>query len=118
MGCTFNSKWNGYYCPKDNEIANVIFESLDIDALERTFSPIRVTTSNFPSYSNVLNSFADKAYTLYGGQLRRTRFPFTIRTGRGVKYNITYTGTVPKKQRFRLNALDGFGIVLSIKYSE
>lgn len=79
--------------------------------MTRTFSPMNITTSPLtPSftpilgYKNTLNSFSDKGFTLYGGQQRRTRFPFTLRAREGLIYNVTYTGTVPKNQRFRMDA--------------
>jgi hypothetical protein len=72
--CSLNLIWNGYYCNGNNEIGVVLFESLDSDAMTRTFSPIKVSIGNppplniSPLYYNNLNSFSDKAYTLYGGQ--------------------------------------------------
>jgi hypothetical protein len=93
--------------------------------MTRTFSPINITTSPLtPSflpilgYRNDLNSFSDKGFTLYGGQQRRTRFPFTLRAREGLIYNITYTGTVPKNQRFRMDAQGTQGVVISIRYTE
>jgi hypothetical protein len=93
--------------------------------MTRTFSPVNITTSALSSqyqpivgFKNVLNSFSDKGFTLYGGQQRRTRFPFTVRARDGLIYNMTYTGTVPKNQRFRMDAIGGQGVIISIRYTE
>jgi len=42
----------------------------------------------------------------YTGQLRQTRFPGVIDAVKGGTYDITYTGTPPKKQLFELYSLD------------
>jgi hypothetical protein len=63
--------------------------------MTRTVSPIVVTSDTFGLYNNVLNSFMDKGLTLYSGNYKRTRFPFTVKTKRFSKYNVTYTGTNP-----------------------
>jgi hypothetical protein len=93
--------------------------------MTRTFSPVNITTSGLTSpsqaivgFNNVLNSFSDKGFTLYGGQQRRTRFPFTVSARDYLIYNMTYTGTVPKNQRFRMDAIGVQGVIISIRYTE
>jgi hypothetical protein len=69
--------------------------------MTRTFSPVNISTSSLSANSkpfyNILNSFSDKGFNLYGGQQRRTRFVSTVKTGPGYKYDVSYTGTVPQQ---------------------
>lgn len=79
----------------------LIFESLDSDNEDRTYSPIVITTSNSPSFSNVLNSFMDHEWDgFYTSQKRLDRFPTLVDAG--WTYLVSYTGTQPIKQRFKL----------------
>lgn len=51
----------------------------------------------------------------YTGQIRQSRFPSLIHTG--VNYNVSYTGTPPIKQRYKLIAENG-GVTVTIKYTK
>jgi hypothetical protein len=71
--------------------------------MTRTFSPVSISNDNLVSgspskkFNNILNSFSDKGFNLYGGQQRRARFVSTVKTGPGFKYDVSYTGTVPQQ---------------------
>jgi hypothetical protein len=79
----------------------LLFESLDEDKEDRTFSPIVYTSPDLPTYSNVLNSFMDHTWDgFYTGQKRLDRFPGLVIAGN--KYVVGYQGTQPGNQRFKL----------------
>ena len=94
-----------------------MFESLDDDKMKRTISPIILTSDSF-GVTNVLNTFMDHLWDgFYTSQLRLSRWPALVSVGPGVKYNIEYTGTAPKNQRFTLNA-DQSSIIIRIRYTK
>ena len=68
--------------------------------------------------NNKLNSFMDHVWDgFYTGQVRESRFPAVVYAPRGAVYNITYTGTPAKKQRFELKSQDSFaGMTIRIAY--
>lgn len=80
--CKYNPTWNGYIC-KDNEIGLLYFDSLDADTMDRTVSPIVVTSPyDTPKFSNLLNSFMDHIWDgFYTGQKRMSRFPSIVKGG-------------------------------------
>lgn len=114
-GCTYYSDWNAYYCT-NSKIGLLTFESLDEDKLDRTVSPIVITSPNIPSFSNVINSFMDHGWDgFYTSQKRLTRFPALVITGN--KYIVSYTGTPPLAQRYRLTTFDT-GVTIQIRYTK
>jgi hypothetical protein len=55
--------------------------------------------------ANKLNSMMDHVWDgFYTGQKRLSRFPSIINGEAGSVYNITFTGTPPKKMRFVLRS--------------
>jgi hypothetical protein len=75
---------------------------LDADTLDRTVSPFIITSPDIPLYSNVLNSFMDHILEgLYIGQKKLTKFPGIVQVDK--KYILSYSGTPPSNQRFKLN---------------
>jgi len=76
--------------------------------------PVIITNSD--GYRNVLNSFMDHMWDgFYTGQVRLSRFPSQILTGKS--YTITYTGTPFKNGRYVLQADPGAkGILIKIPY--
>jgi len=66
--------WNGYYC-MNRKIGLLMFENLDEDKWDRTFSPVYIR-NEATGFENVLNSMMDHVWDgFYTGQLRLTRFP-------------------------------------------
>lgn len=94
----------------------LLFESMDDDTLDRTVSPMVITSPTIPSFSNVLNSFMDHLWDgFYTSQKRLSRFPSLIKSGE--KYLVSYSGTPPSKQRFTLMA-DSKAVTIQIKYTK
>eukprot|EP00361_Fabrea_salina_P003869 CAMPEP_0202427040 /NCGR_PEP_ID=MMETSP1345-20130828/1320_1 /ASSEMBLY_ACC=CAM_ASM_000843 /TAXON_ID=342563 /ORGANISM="Fabrea Fabrea salina" /LENGTH=3382 /DNA_ID=CAMNT_0049037631 /DNA_START=76 /DNA_END=10221 /DNA_ORIENTATION=+ len=128
--CVFKENANGYFCPKssqtEDEYIALIFESLDADRLDRTFSPVYVNSfgSSFKNiggtnFNNDLNSYMDHVWDrFYTGQKRLSRFPSLVYTN--VIYNITSTGTLPGKMQFRLQGNQGIdkSVILTLNYNE
>lgn len=86
--------WNGYYCTND-QLAMLVWESLDADRLTRIVSPIEVIGLNTSSRS-VVNSFMDHIWDgFYPSLLRLARFVTVIQAGRDMWYEIIYKGTPP-----------------------
>lgn len=55
------------------------------------------------SMKNKLNSYMDHVWDgFYTGQTRLSRFPALVWAPKGSVYDMTYTGTPAKKQKFRL----------------
>jgi hypothetical protein len=115
--CTFVAQSNGYVCRKtllrDFDYGILMFESLDSDKMDRTFSPIYVTSEDFllgpgdVKYYNRLNTFMDHVWDgFYTGQKRMSRFPSILPMNRFM--NITATGTWPNSMRYHLVAADDF----------
>lgn len=114
IGCKFQKWWNAYYCESQN-LGVLLFESIDGDFKDRTFSPM-IINNNKIKFNNTLNTFMDHTWDgFYTGQIRQSRFPSLIQTG--YTYNVTYTGTPPSNQRYKLIAENG-GIVVYIKYTK
>jgi len=57
--------------------------------------------------NNKVNSFMDHVWDgFYTGQTRLSRFPIIVYAPRGATYDIIYTGTPPKKQKYYLDSQD------------
>jgi hypothetical protein len=113
--CTFYDYWNAYYCVEE-DLSLLLVDSLDLDSMDRTVSPLIVTSPNLLTYSNVLNSFMDHVWDgFYTGHKRKSRFPIVVKGG--YAYNLSYTGTPPIKQRFKLAGLTK-GITVQIRYTK
>lgn len=67
---------------------------------------------------NKLNSFMDHVWDgFYTGQLRKSRFPGLVYAPKGAVYDITYTGTPAKKQKYMLKSQDKrLGLTVRIAY--
>ena len=86
--------WNAYYCTND-QLAMIVFESLDSDAESRLVSPVTVSSMNLTT-RNVLNTFMDHHWDgFYTSFKRLARFPSIIQGGSDMYYNINYAGTPP-----------------------
>jgi len=73
-----------------------------------------IITNAATGYMNKLNSFMDHVWDgFYTGQVRMSRFPSQIETLGD--YEIDYTGTPPKKMRYKLISDIG-GIKVKVKY--
>lgn len=68
--------------------------------------------------NNKLNSFMDHVWDgFYTGQLRMSRFPAIVDLPRGSVYDLTYTGTPAKKQRFTVfSQSKSAGLTIRIAY--
>ncbi len=112
--CIKVSTWNGYYCNNDN-LAILLFESLDEDKLTRILSPIQVQSMNLTS-RNVLNTFMDHLWDgFYTSMKRLSRFASLLQGGTNMYYQITYTSTPPLRQKFQLKTLQA-PVTIRIKY--
>ena len=91
----------------------LIFESLDVDRYNRTFSPI-IIRNNATNFTNTLNEFMDHLWDgFYSAELRLSRFPSVIEANNN--YEVIYTGTPPQSQRFKLIGEYG-GSIIQIQY--
>lgn len=100
-GCEPREEMNAYICQND-KLGILLFESEDDDKEDRSMQPIYVSKQG-TDMSNTLNSFMDHVWDgFYTGQIRLSRFPALIEGPRGSVYDLTYTGTPAKKQRFTL----------------
>lgn len=55
--------------------------------------------------NNKVNSYMDNVWDgFYSGQERLTRFPIIVYAPTGALYDIVYTGSPPKKQKFTLTS--------------
>ncbi len=57
-GCDHRNDWNAYVCNSMNW-ALLEFESLDSDSMHRSVQPVFVTSEDYPTFNNKLNSFMD-----------------------------------------------------------
>ena len=104
--------WNGYYCENRN-IGLLLFESLDSDTYDRSVQPINILNEQ-TGFNNTLNSMMDHVWDgFYTGQLRLSRFPGQLETGKD--YTLQMTSTPPQKMRFTLQADIG-GVKIKIPY--
>ena len=112
-GCTDKTQmWNGYYCENRN-IGILLFESLDPDTYDRSIQPIEILNEE-TGFNNTLNSMMDHVWDgFYTGQLRLSRFPGQLETGKD--YTVEMSGTPPRKMRYTLQADIG-GVKLKIPY--
>jgi hypothetical protein len=114
--CSRWAPWNGYWCQK-SKLGVLLFESQDPDTMDRSVQPIYVQLQG-TAMNNKLNSFMDHGWDgFYTSQKRLSRFPTIIDGEPGMVYNLTYTGTPPKKQRFVLRAKNpDAGMTIRIHY--
>jgi len=123
-GCEARPLWNGHIC--DNlQLGMLLFESEDSDRFDRSVQPIYVRdyhddgsspTGSF-TMEQKLNSMMDHGCdTGYTSQLRTSRFPVLAQADDRA-YDIVYSGTPPKKQRFSLFTGDpDAGMTIRIAY--
>jgi hypothetical protein len=112
--CTRVDEWNGYQCLNE-DLAIVIFESLDEDKLTRLTTPITITNEELNS-RNVLNTFMDHLWDgFYTSMKRLSRFPALIQAGSGRVWEINYRGTPPLRQKFTLKSLEA-ATTIRIRY--
>ena len=103
---------NGYICENRN-IGLLLFESLDSDTYDRSIQPINILNEE-TGFNNTLNSMMDHVWDgFYTGQLRLSRFPAQLETGK--EYTVEMAGTPPQKMRYTLQADIG-GVKLKIPY--
>lgn len=110
-----------------------MIESQDSDKMTRMVTPIYIYSnviaeSGFTSI-NKLNTFMDHSRNTgndsfnvstddyYFSQFRLSRWPSLLQTGFNEKYEISYTGTPPEKQKLQLRGdSENSGAVVYIKY--
>jgi len=112
--CWFYDQWNAYLCI-NYKLDLLIFESMDLDKWDRSFTP--VTLVNLATnQTSVMNQFMDHVWDgFYTGQKRLSRFITLVEAGE--EYEILYTGTAPGLQQFYTSDIEG-GITLKIKYDK
>lgn len=115
-GCEFQPNQNLWTC-KQKRLGILVFESEDVDTLDRSVQPVyaRLQGSRFDSK---VNSFMDHVWDgFYTGQTRLTRFPIMLYLPEGAVYDIVYTGSPPKKQKYWLNSQeDSVEMIVRIAY--
>jgi hypothetical protein len=116
--CMGYPNMNGYIC-EAKSLSVLQFESNDEDWMDRSCQPVFLNQQG-SGINNKLNSQMDHVWDgFYAGQLRQSRFPGVINAVKGSTYDITYTGTPPKKQRFEIFAADSTAdVVIRIAYPE
>lgn len=114
--CIESPENNMYICAGYANFGTLQFMSLDDDNMDRSSQPIYLWEEGSEEY-NTLNAFMDHGWDgFYTSQKRLQRFPALINADNTV-YNITYTGTVPQKQKFSLIANEGSGVTIKIHYT-
>ena len=109
------TKWNTYQCQND-DLAILLFESLDTDKWRRIASPISISQALIKS-NTTINSFMDHGWSgPQTSQLRLSRWPSIIQVGSKAEQHIAYTGTPPDNQRFKLITDSLEGTIITIKY--
>jgi len=111
--------WNAYLC-NNLQLGQLVFESEDSDRFDRSVQPVYVRDYNEDgtyTMSNKLNSMKDTGCdTGYASQLRFSRFPALAAGDNGV-YDVVYSGSPPKKQKFTFMAGDPTaGMTIRIAY--
>lgn len=82
----------------------LVFESEDEDRLDRSMQPIYSRLQG-TAMNNKVNSMMDHVWDgFYQGQIRMSRFPILVYAPTGAVYDIVYTGSPAKKQKYTLTA--------------
>jgi len=120
--CSAMNQWNGYLCTNPT-IAQIMFESLDVDKEDRTFSPINIlgidrSNGSYNSFNNTLNSFMDHCWDdQYTCQKRLSRFPGLVELDK--KYELYFTGTHPANSRYTIEGADANNyLIVRIDYTQ
>lgn len=105
---------------ENKDLGILLFESEDDDKWDRSMQPIyiRKEYEKGKTMSNKLNSFMDHVWDgFYTGQVRLSRFPGLIEGKKGSAWDLVYTGTPAKKQRFTFTAIQkNAGMTIRIAY--
>ena len=100
--CQLITKMNAWICHTDN-LGVLHFESEDENRLSRSIQPIYYMRDN--GEINKINIHMEHCWDgFYACQKRLPRVHGLVRGGKGVVYNVTYTGTPPQKQVFLLDS--------------
>lgn len=98
----------------------MLFESEDDDKWDRSMQPIyiRRNYTEGKTMSNKLNSFMDHVWDgFYTGQVRLSRFPGLIEGKKDTAWDLVYTATPAKKQKFTFTAIQKTaGMTIRIAY--
>lgn len=114
-GCSSAPQSNAYYC-EAKSLGILLFGSLDEDRKDRMVAPVHVVQQG-SSINVKLNAMMDHGWDgFYTSQKRSQRFPSIIDATPNSTYDITYTGTPPNSQLFKLDHQDGVGMMLRIAY--
>ena len=117
--CQLKPAWNAFFCSGGSDYDVLFFESLDSDKYSRRLQPVEVSNAR-NGYVNFLNCHMDRRWDAgYTSLLRLSRFPAIVEHGLG--YNVSFTGTNPKKLRFGFNQgaarqAGKKGLVLQLRY--
>jgi hypothetical protein len=106
--------WNAYFC-QDSDVGILLFESMDSDNMMRTITPITISNNKITSISTV-NTMMDHVWDgFYTGQLRQSRWPSIVTLNSPLAgYTISYSGTPPNNQRFKLITDSAYGMIVTI----
>lgn len=106
--------WNAWHCTNEN-IGQLVFQNLDTDAIDRAIQPIYYIDDD-SEVENKLNAFMDHIWDgFYTGQQRVAMFPGLVETD--TSYEILYTSTEPKEQKFILYSTTG-AMKLTINFQD
>ena len=96
---------NAWIC-QQSRLGILLFDSEDPDTLDRSVQPIYARLQG-TGMNNKVNSFMDHVWDgFYTGQTRLSRFPILVYLPQNAVYDIVYTGTPPKKQKYTLRSQD------------
>lgn len=115
--CEKQPNMNLWTC-KQPKLGILKFESEDEDTLDRSIQPIYSRLEG-TDMNNKVNSYMDHVWDgFYTGQTRLSRFPIIVYAPRGAVYDIIYTGTPPKKQKYTLQSQDNsLEMIVRIAYA-
>lgn len=93
---------NAYICQAD-KLGVMLFESQDIDRMDRWFHPMYMSKQG-TEMNNKVNAMMERTWDgMYGDLSRLSRFPIIIEGSRRSVYDLTFTGTPAKKMLFTLS---------------
>lgn len=114
--CERKADMNAYICRREH-LGILTFESSDPDTEDRSMQPIYVRLQG-TQMNNKLNSMMDHMWDgFYTGQKRLSRFQAVLDGAPGSVYDLVYTGSPAKAQKFAFTSQNGAaGATIRIAY--
>lgn len=112
--CTAVTSWNAYQC-FNNKLAQLTFESLDLDKEKRMLSPIQYRGDpNNVNFNNTINTFMDHCWDgHYTCQKRLSRFNGMLQLNKN--YEVWFSGTQPSVSRYLIQGTVDTSTWLQVK---